>query len=370
MSFRGLRVCLVGPLPPPAGGMANQTRQLARLLSGEGATVEIVQVNPPYRPAWVAGLRGLRALFRLLAYVAQLWSAVARADIVHVMANSGWSWHLFAAPAVRIAAWRGTPVLVNYRGGEAGIFLQRAAASVRRTMARAAGLLVPSGFLQDVFARHHIASRVVPNIVDLQRFQPLPHPESAGRAPQLMIARNLEPIYGIDVALRAFARVLAQHSGATLVIAGSGPLRDDLKALAASLGIESRVRFTGQLDPDQMAALYADSALSINPSHADNMPNSVLEAMASGVPVVSTRVGGVPYIVQHGRTAMLVPPGDHRAMADAILQVLAEPLLAARLRDAALETVQRYRWDVVRDQLLAAYQDAMRPATPQPHGVA
>ena len=100
MKFSALRVLLVGPLPPPAGGMANQTRQLAELLRAEGAQVEVVQVNAPYRPAWAERLKGVRALFRLLPYLLHLWRGCGRADVVHVMANSGWSWHLFAAPAV------------------------------------------------------------------------------------------------------------------------------------------------------------------------------------------------------------------------------------------------------------------------------
>jgi glycosyltransferase involved in cell wall biosynthesis len=290
---------------------------------------------------------------------------VARADVVHVMANSGWSWHLFAAPAVRLAAWRGTPVVVNYRGGEAGPFLQQAAATVRRTMNRAAALLVPSGFLQDIFAGHDMAARVVPNIIDVQRFRPRTPAAPQDQGPQLIIARNLEPIYGIDTALRAFARVLQQHPKARMAVAGSGPLLAELQALASSLGIDGQVRFTGRLDPDEMAALYATSTLSINPSHVDNMPNSVLEAMASGVPVVSTHVGGVPYIVQHDHTALLVPPGDAAAMAMAIERLLADATLAVSLRAAALAEVQRYRWDQVRDQLLAAYRDAMLAGEPR-----
>lgn len=362
VSFKGLRVCLVGPLPPPAGGMANQTRQLARLLADEGAQVDLVQVNAPYRPAWIGRVRGLRAAFRLVPYLWRLWRSVAHADVVHVMANSGWSWHLFAAPAVRVSAWRGTPVVVNYRGGEAGPFLQRAASAVRSTMNRASALLVPSGFLQEVFARHGMAARVVPNIVDLQRFRPRDDAGGHGDGPQLMIARNLEAIYGIDTALRAFAQVLQRHPDARLAVAGTGPLLADLQALARSLGIEARVRFTGRLDPDGMAALYAGSTLSINPSHVDNMPNSVLESMASGVPVVSTDVGGVPFIVQHERSALLVPAGDAGRMAEAVERLLADADLARRLRTAALAEVQRYRWDAVRDQLLAAYRDAIQSA--------
>ena len=144
-ALAGLRIGLVGPLPPPAGGMAMQTRQLAELLRGEKADVLLVPTNAPYRPAWVANWRGLRAVFRLLPYLVALWRAAGRSDVMHVMANSGWSWHLFAAPAVWISRLRRVPVVVNYRGGEAAEFLARSARGVRGTMRRTSRLIVPSG---------------------------------------------------------------------------------------------------------------------------------------------------------------------------------------------------------------------------------
>src|SRR4029453_8859503 len=103
MNLAGLRVGLVGPMPPPEGGMANQTRQLCELLRRDGAEVTVIAVNAPYRPPWLAGLRGVRAIFRLVPYVVRLWRVASEVDVFHIMANSGWSWHLSAAPAVWIA---------------------------------------------------------------------------------------------------------------------------------------------------------------------------------------------------------------------------------------------------------------------------
>ncbi len=111
MSDVPLTIALVGPLPPPAGGMANQTRQLAELLIGEGVTVRTIQTQPPYRPAWIGTIPGLRAGWRLLPYLYALWRGCRGAQVVHIMANSGWSWHLFAAPAVWIAKLRGAVVI-------------------------------------------------------------------------------------------------------------------------------------------------------------------------------------------------------------------------------------------------------------------
>jgi glycosyltransferase involved in cell wall biosynthesis len=366
--FAQLRVALVGPLPPPAGGMANQTQQLAELLRAAQAEVTVVQTNPPY-PAWVASWPGLRALVRLLPYMHALWRAAGRCEVFHVMANSGWSWHLFAAPAIWMAHWQGVPVVVNYRGGEAADFLRRAHRTVAYSMRRVAALVVPSGFLQAVFAQHNMPSTVVPNIVDLSRFtpnsQPNTRPPHKQNRPHLVVARNLEPLYDNETALRAFAQVLEHHPEARLTIAGTGPLADALQALAQRLGLSQAVRFAGRLDRDAMADLYRDADLSLNPSWVDNMPNSVLESLACGVPVVSTNVGGVPYIVQDGVTALLVPPQDAAAMAQAVLRLLGDVALKNRLIEAGLAQVQRYQWSCVAPALARVYQQVQEQAHPQ-----
>lgn len=358
-TFAGLRVGLVGPLPPPAGGMANQTQQLAELLRSAGAEVELVQTNAPYRPAWIGRVPMLRALFRLLPYGRNLWRVAGRSKLFHVMANSGWSWHLFAMPAIRIAAWRRVPVIVNYRGGEAASFLARSHASVRRTLARGVTrLVVPSGFLQAVFAKYDIEAQVVPNIVDLERFRPAA-PGRRSRGGHLVVLRNLEPIYDNASAVQALAALRRAHPEAHLTIAGTGPEAPALRALVAKLGLESSVKLVGRLDRDEAAAIYREADVALNPSTVDNMPNSVLEALASGVPVVSTDVGGVPYMVEDGITALLVPPRDPAAMAAAVERLLDDPKLASRLASAGVDEAQRYSWDRVSVGLAGQYDRAL-----------
>jgi glycosyltransferase involved in cell wall biosynthesis len=348
-------VGLVGPLPPPSGGMANQTQQLARLLEESGIRVEVVRVNAPYRPASIGCVRGVRALFRLVPFLLALWRCAGRVDLVHVMANSGWAWHLFAAPAVWIARLRGKPVVVNYRGGGADEFVAAQARWVKPTIAAASLLVVPSGFLKAVFAKHDLEAEVVPNIVDLARF----HPGGAKAAgPHLVVTRNLEEIYDIPTAIRAFARVSERHPAARLTIAGSGPCRETLEHLCAELGVAQHVSFTGRLDNERIADLYQATDLVLNPSRVDNMPISLLEALASGVPIVSTDVGGVPFVVEDGRTALLVPAGDADAMAHAALRVLGDTALAESMRAAGLAAVRQYAWPSVRPRLFAAYARA------------
>jgi len=344
--------------------MAGQTQLLAELLSIEGARVTLVQVNPPYRPAWVGRFRGVRAVCRLVPYLPRLWSVAGRVELMHVMANSGWSWHLFAAPAIWIGSLRGVPVVVNYRGGEAPRFLARSPFLLRSTVARAAALIVPSGFLRGVFERAHMAAGIVPNVVELSRFHPGGN-KSEG-PPHVVVARNLEPIYDVASALRAFQGLRAASPGATMTIAGSGQEANRLEALAVELGISDAVRFPGRSDRDAMAELYRSATIVLNPALADNMPNSILEALASGVPVVSTRVGGVPYIVRDRETAVLVAPQDHAAMTEAMLRLHADRELRERLVRNGLQVVQQYAWDRVRISWGSVYDAALsgkRPVT-------
>jgi len=356
-----VRLGLVGPQPPPNGGMAMQTLQLARLLSNEGVPVELVQTNAPYRPAIAGKIKGIRAIFRLLPYLWRVWRLAGKVDVIHLMANSGWSWQLFSAPVLWIGWLRGTPVIVNYRGGEAREYLRDSARWVKPSLSKAVALVVPSGFLQDVFSEFGLPAAIIPNVIDLEMFRPAPAPPD-GAFFTLVITRNLEAIYGIDTAIRALAAARETFPDVRLRIAGTGPLEGELRQLAKNLGLESEIDFVGRLDRRQIVELYHGAHAMLNPSRVDNMPNSVLEALACGVPVISTNVGGVPYIVQDTKTAMLVAADDVQGMAQAISRLRADSTLRTQLRENGCRAVAQYAWPVVKPQWLALYDTCRMPA--------
>jgi len=323
---------LVGPLPPPHGGMANQTRQLSRLLRRAGVKVEVVQCNRAYQPDWIGNIRGVRAFFRLVPYVSKLWATARQVQLFHVMANSSLSWHLFAAPAIWVAWLRGVPTIINYRGGEAGEFFERSFRWVQPSLRHAALLVVPSGFLDQIFRAYGCEPRIIPNIIDLNAFsssdRDMAHWLSGSRdAPHLVVTRNLERVYDIDTAIYAFRIVAETYPSARLTIAGEGPERGRLETLVADLCLSESVRFAGRLRNDQVALLYQHADLMLNPSLVDNMPISILEALASRVPVVSTNVGGIPFLVEHERTALLVEPGQATAMGGQSVRLLQDQSL-------------------------------------------
>jgi glycosyltransferase involved in cell wall biosynthesis len=349
-----MRLGLVGPLPPPNGGMAMQTLQLARLLEEEGLEVDLVQTNAPYTPKVISKIKGLRAGFRLLPYLLEIWKLAGRVDVIHLMANSGWSWQLFAAPVIWLGSLRNTPVIVNYRGGEAREYLASSGRWVKPSMTRASRLVVPSGFLRQVFDEVGLQSTVIPNIIDLEMFHPAAHPPSDSEF-TLVITRNLEPIYGLDTAIRAVALARKELPRIKLKIAGSGPQGTELKRLVASLGLEDDVHFLGRLDRAEIVELYHGANAMLNPTRVDNMPNSVLEALACGLPVISTNVGGVPYIVKDGQTALLVNPDNEQEMAQAILKLCDDAALRRQLSDSGRVEVAQYTWAEVWPQWRSVY---------------
>jgi glycosyltransferase involved in cell wall biosynthesis len=138
---------------------------------------------------------------------------------------------------------------------------------------------------------------------------------------------------------------------------------DELQGLVGELGLAEAVAFSGRIDNARIGELYADADLVFNPSTADNMPISILEALASGVPVVTTSAGGIPDLVRDGSTAMIVPVGDHGAMAAAALRVLGDPALAWRLRSAGVREAARYAWPHVRTLWKQAYRSVVAKGT-------
>jgi len=355
--IKSMHIALVGPLPPPFGGMANQTRQLAALLEAEGIEVELIRTNEPFRPLWAARIKGVRAMFRLVPYICNLWRGIGKVRLVHIMANSGWSWHLFAAPAIWMAWWLKVPVVVNYRGGEAEPFLQSSIRWVRPSLQRTACIVVPSEFLRAIFNRFGIDTEIIPNIIDLERFSFRGDRKSDSKSPHLIICRNLERIYDVATGLKAFSGIVKVIPGARLSVAGEGPERLRLEALAGELGIDHCVTFVGRLDLEGMRALYESADLMLNASRVDNMPNALLEAMSAGVPIVTTDAGGIPYMVKNGESALITQIGNWSEMAELAVKVLGDPGLYALLSANGRQNVKRYRWESVRQLWINRYTE-------------
>lgn len=192
---------------------------------------------------------------------------------------------------------------------------------------------------------------MIPNAVDLQRFVPTP---PVLDTPTVAFVGRLVPVKGLPVLLAAWRQVIDRLPG-RLVIAGDGPQRAELERLVAELQLGDSVEFKGNVS--DVPSVLAGAAVYVQPSYQEGMPNSVLEAMACGLPVVGSRVSGNVDLIASGESGLLVPPGDPDALAGALVELLSAPGRAQAMGRRSREIVeQRFAVPSVLQRLLGAYQ--------------
>jgi glycosyltransferase involved in cell wall biosynthesis len=355
-----LHVALVATSPDILGGHAVQARALVRGLASESCVVRFVPINPrfPRALAWVRAIPVLRTLLNQCLYLPSL-AAFREADVVHVFSASYWSFLLGPVPAMVVASACRKPVVLHYHSGEAEDHLSRWGLLVHPWLRLADRIVVPSQYLLDIFKRHGYAPRMIPNVIDPASF---PFRPRRRLRPRLVSVRNLERHYGVDTILRAFALVRAQRPDASLTVAGQGSQEEPLRRLAAELGV-SGVRFVGRVEPERMPELLDSADIMVNASFVDNQPVTLLEAMAAGLPVVTSPAGDIPSLVLDGETGRLVPPRDPVAMARAVGDLLARPVAAARIAQCARRVVERYTWTYARRAWMEVYAQALDSVT-------
>jgi L-malate glycosyltransferase len=351
---------MVAPSLRILGGQAVQADRLLRAWRGD-AEVDawLVPVNPlPPRPLRFAGdVKYVRTVATELTYVPLLMRELARADVVHVFSASYTSFLLAPLPAMLAARLLGRPVILNYRSGEAPDHLGHSAVA-RAAIARVDKNIVPSRFLVDVFARFGIGAEIIPNLIDLDRFR---FRRRESLRPRLVSTRNFDGLYNVGCTLRAFRLVQDRWPDAALTLVGGGAEEPSLRALASTLRLRN-VEFAGRVPPDEIARFYAEHDIYVQSPNIDNMPTSVIEAYASGLPVVSTDAGGVPAILTHGVHGLLAPIDDHAALAAHVIRLIDEPPLARAFAAAAYATCQACTWPAVREQWLRAYRGVLKPS--------
>jgi glycosyltransferase involved in cell wall biosynthesis len=355
-SAEPIRVLLIGPSLRKPGGQAIQARRLFDAFGKiPGLQVSFVPIDPPL-PGLLGRLqrvRGVRTIVTEIAYLGSLLARIPRVDVVHAFSASYFSFLLAPAPAILLARLFGKKVVLNYRSGEAADHLARWGWHARPLLRLAHAIVTPSEYLVGVFAGHGLKAESVENFVDLDTipFRTREHP-----APRFLANRNFESLYNVACVVRTFALVQKEIPAATLTLVGDGSQRAALETLVSTLGLRG-VTFAGPVSPEEMARLYGEAEVYLNAPNIDNMPNSVIEAFAAGLPVVSTAAGGIPFIVTDGVDGLLVPVGDSAALAAAALRVVGEPGLAGRLTAAArARAAGSYSWDAVRLRWLALYR--------------
>jgi glycosyltransferase involved in cell wall biosynthesis len=339
------------------GGVAVQAELLAkRFNDGSDIRMELMSITPklagdPVR--WAQRVPILRTVVTTLLYLSRLIGAVRRFDIVHVNSARFSSFLISSLPAVIVAKIAGRPVLLHYHNGNLATELRRYGRIFRWLLSIPDTIVVPSRFLSQPLTAAKLAHHTIANQVDLDRFrfrlrrQPVPI---------LLSCRHFEDWYDIPTLIRAFHRIQAVHPHAQLVLAGRGSREPDIRRLIGELGLRN-VTFLGQVGADHMPEIYDQADLLLNSSIVDNAPASLIEALASGLPIVTTNSGGIPFLVTDRETGRLVPPGDAEGLARQALDLLAAPDELARMTEAGrAEAESRYSWAVVEEQWRALYR--------------
>ncbi|HVS71060.1 MAG TPA: glycosyltransferase family 4 protein [Phycisphaerae bacterium] len=195
-----------------------------------------------------------------------------------------------------------------------------------------------------------------------------PRPARVAGAPiELLCVARLAPVKGHAILLHALHDLVQRGMDARLTLAGDGPVRGDLEHMAEELHMGDRVRFLGNVGQDEIHQLYAMADVFVLPSFAEGVPVVLMEAMASGCPVVATRIAGIPELIERGVTGMMVTPGRPDLLADGIAGLLTNRAAAERMVEGAREKI-RLEFNIFRvaPQLSDIFRSLLEPATQRP----
>jgi len=306
-------------------------------------------------------IKYVRTVINTLIYWANAVFRLWRYDVIHAYSASYYSYLLSVVPIILLGKLYRKKVLLNYHSGEAEDHLATWRLLAVPVMRLADMIVVPSGYLVDVFAKFGLHARAIHNVVELDVFR---YRERRPIRPVFLTSRLHEPLYNVPCVLRAFSIIQQRYPDASLTVAGDGWMRPQLEQLARDLNLRNTT-FVGRVPWGDMPDLYDESDIYLTATDIDNMPGSVIECLSCGLPVVTTDAGGVPYIVTQEETALIVPRGDHEALAAQAIRLLEDDTLAVRLARNGRVACEKFTWPAVRDAWLRAYNELANGLEPK-----
>lgn len=294
------------------------------------------------RDGWCAALvgRGDSRAARLWDIACRGISAMRASDVV-VVDVFGWRAFVLETLAILYARLFDRRTIVIFRGGYLPDFVRAWPLAARWVLRQPALRLAPHAFLaEELGALGITVDAIVPNVIDLDAYK---YVERSRLRPRFLYLRGTHSIYDPETCLRAFAIIQSRHPHASLTMAAAGSL-DRCRALAGELGLRN-VGFPGMVPKADVPRLADAHDIYFQANRVENMPVTILEMWACGLPVVGTTAGGTPYLVRDGEDGLLVAPGDSEALAAACCRLLDHPALALRLTRAGRARAEQLTWE-------------------------
>lgn len=331
-----MNVLLICNYKPKVGGISGQVDILQKMLQADGHTAEVFSTKAP--------------LLRRMLLPFKLKSTGKDFDVFHIHCCSNWGF-LPAVVGVSVGRRLGKRIVLTYHGGGGEKFFDRHPKLVRHFLTRTDANIVLSGFLAQVFEKHGLPFVTIPNILELDdsRFR-----QREMLQPNYICTRAHEPLYNIPCILRAFRKVQSIRPKATLTLVGGGSEHENLVRMAEELGLQN-VTFTGRVANEDIYTYLDRADIMLSAPTVDNMPVSVLEAMNAGLLVISSKVGGVPYMVKNNNTGLLFDSDDSDALAGKMLWAVDNQTVARAIALQGHKAVSRYRWENIKEQLYETY---------------
>jgi glycosyltransferase involved in cell wall biosynthesis len=343
------KVALVAPSMRQIGGQSIQANRLLEAFA-DTENIELFFVpNNPETP--FQNIKFLRTIFASCKFFRLLSAHIRKADIVHIFSSATSGYIIATLPPLLFAKVYGKKTILHYHSGELEEHLKRWKFTALPTMKMFNEIIVPSQFLVDVFAKFGVKATAIFNFVESKQFV---FRERKPVCPVFLSNRNFEVHYNVSDILRAFQIIQKSLPESSLMIAGFGSEESKLKQLAKDLNL-ANVDFIGKIANDEMPKIYNQADIYLNTSIVDNMPLSFIEAFACGLPIVSYATGGIPYIVENGKTGVLVEQKDYKALANEALKLLENHDLTQQIISNAHKEVKKYSFNEVKEKWRKAY---------------
>lgn len=340
-------VLLVSNFLSASGGSRGVCEELAARLSASGAFVLTTSDQTAKIPRLLDMLR--------TAFVERKNYAAAQVDVYSGPA------FIWAEMVCALLSWLGKPFILSLHGGNLPDFARRNPGRVRRLLHSANAVTTPSRYLQEKLSSFRPDIRMLPNALDIAHY---PTRLRKTVQPSLVWLRTFHDIYNPALAAEVVGRLIRKFPRVNLTMVGPDKSDGSLqrtKEAATKLDVHDHICFPGGVPKLEVPAWLNAADIFLNTTNVDNMPVSVLEAMACGLCIISTNVGGLPYLLSDGEDALLVPPNDAAAMTAAVERLLTEPRLALRLSGNARKKAENHDWNILLPQWKELFQSIGNP---------